>query len=179
MKTLPQSPELTAAARRIIWFKPPAEALNNPIELMTYAMRYATAEDMDLLLQHVGIEGLTEAIDARLPGIVDNRSWCYWNLKIGRKPQPLPTRIIPPARRTRKYRLQKSNVDANVFSIIRDMGELCAELTNNFRELDTSIARFTPVSRRRLRRLRERAKHIQSRLELAAYELRNYPQKDE
>lgn len=95
MKPFPATADLLAAARRIIWFKPPEEVLESPIELMTYAMRYATAEDMALLLKHVGKEGLAEAIDARLPGIVDARSWAYWNLKLGRSPTPLPQRSLP------------------------------------------------------------------------------------
>jgi hypothetical protein len=95
MKPLPETAELLSAARRIIWFKPPEEALRSPVELMTYAMRYATPEDMSLLLTHLGMKGLEEAIDARLPGIVDNRSWAYWNLKIGRTPPPLPRRLLP------------------------------------------------------------------------------------
>jgi hypothetical protein len=95
MKALPATPDLLAAAKRIIWFKPPEEALQSPVELMTYAMRYATSEDMRLLLKHVGKEGLREAIDAGLPGIVDERSWAYWNLKLGRVPTPLPRRALP------------------------------------------------------------------------------------
>jgi hypothetical protein len=95
MKQLPATPDVLAAARRIIWFKPPEQALKSPIELMTYAMRYATPEDMRLLIKHVGKAGLTETIDAKLPGIVDARSWAYWNLKIGRTPPPLPKRHIP------------------------------------------------------------------------------------
>ncbi len=93
MKPLPHTPELLAVAQRIIWFQPPEDTLEHPTELMTYAMRYARSQDMKTLLQHVGIEGLAEAIDARLPGIVDARSWAYWNLKIGRTPPPLPRRF--------------------------------------------------------------------------------------
>lgn len=98
MKNFPQTPEVLAAARRIIWFKPPEQALASPVELLTYAMRYATPEDMSLLLRIVGREGLVEAIDAGLPGILDNRSWSYWNLKIGRIAPPLPVRCLAAVR---------------------------------------------------------------------------------
>jgi hypothetical protein len=97
MTPLPHTPELLATARRrIVWFKPPEEALDSPIELLAYAMRQATAEDMALLLDHVGEDGLREAIDHAPPGIIDARSWSYWNAKIGRFPAPpVPRRELP------------------------------------------------------------------------------------
>jgi hypothetical protein len=75
MKSLPHTPELLRAAKRIVWFKPPEEALDNPVELLAYAMTGATDEDMALLLDHVGMTGLREAIDNAPPGIIDARSW--------------------------------------------------------------------------------------------------------
>ena len=54
MKPFPHTPELLRVAKRIIWFKPPEEALDNPVELMAYAMKHSTDEDMALLLEHVG-----------------------------------------------------------------------------------------------------------------------------
>lgn len=93
MKPLPPTLELLRAAKRIVWFKPSEEALANPIELMAYAMKASTDEDMALLVEYIGIEGLIEAIDKAPPGIIDARSWAYWNAKIGRYPTPpLPSR---------------------------------------------------------------------------------------
>jgi hypothetical protein len=43
---------------------------------------------MALLLDQVGESGLREALDAAPPGIIDARSWSYWNAKIGRFPAP-------------------------------------------------------------------------------------------
>lgn len=88
MKPLPPTPALLAAARRIVWFKPPEEALDNPIELIAYAMKHSTDQDMALLLDQVGVDGLREAIDNAPPGIIDARSWAYWNARIGRVPAP-------------------------------------------------------------------------------------------
>jgi len=88
MISLPHTPALLAAAKRIVWFKPPQEALDNPIELLAYAMRHATPEDMALLLDQIGEDGLREAIDNAPPGIIDARSWSYWNARIGRFPPP-------------------------------------------------------------------------------------------
>jgi hypothetical protein len=50
---------------------------------------------MALLLDHIGEDGLREAIDNAPPGIIDARSWSYWNAKIGRFPAPpLPRRRL-------------------------------------------------------------------------------------
>lgn len=95
MKPLPTSPDFVRAARRIIWFKPPETALSNPIELLAYAMKHSTDDDMALLLGHVGLDGIKEALDNAPPGIIDARSWAYWNAKVGRYPAPpLPTRTF-------------------------------------------------------------------------------------
>lgn len=61
-------------------------------------MRYATAEDMGVLLRHIDKEGLREALDSAPPGIIDRRSWSYWywNVMVGRYPVP------PMARRALK-----------------------------------------------------------------------------
>ena len=88
MKPLQHTPALLAAARRIVWFKSPQAALDNPIELLAYAMKHSTDEDMALLLDHIGEDGLREALDRAPPGIIDARSWAYWNARIGRFPPP-------------------------------------------------------------------------------------------
>jgi hypothetical protein len=96
MKALPRTPALLEAARRVVWFRPPQEALDNSVELLAYAMKHATDEDMALLLDHVGESGLREAIDNAPAGIIDARSWAYWNAKIGRfPPPPMPRRDLP------------------------------------------------------------------------------------
>ena len=95
MKPFPHTPELLRAAKRIVWFKRPEEALDNPVELMAYAMKHSTDEDMALLLEHIGESGLREAIDNAPAGIIGPRSWAYWNAKIGRYPTPpLPQRDL-------------------------------------------------------------------------------------
>ena len=49
-------------------------------------MKHATDQDMALLLAHVGENGLREALDNAPAGIIDRRSWAYWNAKEGRSP---------------------------------------------------------------------------------------------
>jgi hypothetical protein len=62
---------------------------------MAYAMARATHEDMQVLRRYVLPEDLVEALDRAPPGIIDARSWAYWNLLAGRYPAPpLPKRQL-------------------------------------------------------------------------------------
>jgi hypothetical protein len=97
LSPFPPTPELLQAARRIVWFEPPEQSLSDPIKLMAYALKHSTDEDMALLLRVVGREGLEEALDQAPPGIIDPRSWAYWNARVGRYPTPpMPTRRFGP-----------------------------------------------------------------------------------
>jgi len=50
-------------------------------------------EDMRVLRRYVSDDDFREALDRAPPGIIDARSWAYWNNKFGRFPAPpLPTR---------------------------------------------------------------------------------------
>jgi hypothetical protein len=88
VRPIPLTPEIEAVARRVIWFEEPAQALADPVRFMAYAMTYATHEDMKAIRRHVSDEDFPEALDRAPPGIVDARSWAYWNLKAGRYPAP-------------------------------------------------------------------------------------------
>jgi hypothetical protein len=80
-------------ARRVIWFEQPEKALADPIRFMAYAMAYALHQDMRVIRRYVSDDDFREALDRAPPGIVDPRSWSYWNLKMGRyPPPPLPKR---------------------------------------------------------------------------------------
>jgi len=93
MKPLPETPELLAVAERVVWFKPPAEALADPAHFLAHVMTYGTAEDLRALKGVVGLNEFGEALDHAPPGVFDPRSWAYWNLKCGRTPAPpLPVR---------------------------------------------------------------------------------------
>jgi len=93
MKPLPQTPELRAVAARVVWFKPPAEALADPVHFLAHVMTYGTVEDLKALRGVVGPAEFRETLDNAPAGVFDARSWAYWNLKCGNKPTPpLPVR---------------------------------------------------------------------------------------
>ena len=90
------TPDTLAVARRIIWFEPPEKALSDPVRFMAYAMTYALPEDMRFIRKHVSDNDFRDALDHAPPGIIDPRSWAYWNSKMGRyPPPPHPVRCFP------------------------------------------------------------------------------------
>jgi hypothetical protein len=96
MNAIPLTPLTRELARRIIWFESPKQALSDPIRFMAYAMAYARHEDMRVLRRYVSDDEMREVLDGAPPGIIDPRSWAYWNSKMGRyPPPPLPVRRIP------------------------------------------------------------------------------------
>lgn len=95
MKTLPCTPELEAVARRNVWFKSPAQALAQPYHFMAYVLTYGTYEDVSTVRKYVSDSDFVDALDNAPPGIIDPRSWAYWNLKAGRYPAPpMPVRKL-------------------------------------------------------------------------------------
>jgi hypothetical protein len=93
LNTIPLTPVTLDIARRIIWFEPPERALSDAIRFMAYAMTYARHEDMRVIRRYVSDADILEALDHAPPGIIDPRSWAYWNSKMGRYPAPpLPVR---------------------------------------------------------------------------------------
>ncbi len=94
MNPIPLTPQIEAMAKRLVWFESPASAVADPIRFMAYAMARATHHDMNVLRQYVSDEGFCEVLDHAPPGIIDARSWAYWNSKMGRwPPPPMPTRF--------------------------------------------------------------------------------------
>jgi len=90
MKPIPLNPDTETIARRVVWFEPPDQALADPVRFMAYAMAHATHEDMKVLRHYVDDADFREALDKAPPGIIDPRSWAYWNAKMGRYPAPPP-----------------------------------------------------------------------------------------
>jgi hypothetical protein len=90
------SSELEALSKRIIWFESPQQALADPIRFLAYAFRYADVSDMTLMRQLYSDEELCDALQNAPPGIIDERSWAYWNLILRdlSPPPPMPTRTF-------------------------------------------------------------------------------------
>jgi hypothetical protein len=99
MRPIPVTPQTMEIARRIIWFEEPEGALADPVRFMAYAMTYACHPDMQVIRQYVSDDEIRQALDAAPPGIIDPRSWAYWNLRMGRfPPPPAPKRTFGDSR---------------------------------------------------------------------------------
>ncbi len=96
MKALPHNSDLLSVAPRVVWFEPAERALADPIRFLAYLMTYGTAEDIAVVRRYLRLEDFREALEHAPPGIIDKRSWAYWNAITGRYPAPpMPRRRIP------------------------------------------------------------------------------------
>jgi hypothetical protein len=96
MKHLPPNDDLLNVARHVIWFEPPERALGNPIRFLAYLMTYGTVEEVTVVRRYLSLDDFREALEHAPPGIIDERSWSYWNTLTGRYPvPPMPRRVIP------------------------------------------------------------------------------------
>src|SRR6202166_954542 len=90
------SDDLLAVAKRIFWFGTPEEALEFPKRFLTYAMTYASDEDIEILRKYFTDDDFKATLDDPAPGIFDRSSWAKWNERYKRIPvPPLPRRKIP------------------------------------------------------------------------------------
>jgi hypothetical protein len=88
--------ELEAMARRVYWWKSPAEALADPLRLLAQVMVYGTVEDLVVARRHFPREAFRRVLDEPPTGVFDPRSWAYWHVVFGLEPpDELPQRKIP------------------------------------------------------------------------------------
>jgi hypothetical protein len=89
-------PELLQLARRLVWWKPPEEALRTPDRLVAQVMALGTWEDIQLAKRQWGEASFRRVLAAPPPGVFDKRSWHYWHVMFDFDPTPpLPVRHIP------------------------------------------------------------------------------------
>src|SRR5260370_9170134 len=90
------SDELLAVAKRIFCFGTPGEALEFPKRFLTYAMTYASDEDIEILRKYFSDDDFKARLDDPAPGIFDQSSWAKWNERYNRTPvPPFPSRHNP------------------------------------------------------------------------------------
>ena len=59
-------------------------------------MTYGTADEIAVVRRYLDLDDFREALEQAPPGIMDERSWAYWNVVTGRYPvPPMPKRVIP------------------------------------------------------------------------------------
>jgi hypothetical protein len=90
------SEDLRRVAKRVVWFKPPEEALNETKLFLAHVMTYGTLEDIVVAMKYYSDADFDLVLTDAPPGIFDLRSWNYWNLRYHHEPvPPLPRRQFP------------------------------------------------------------------------------------
>jgi hypothetical protein len=82
MKPFPHNVDTLAVARRVMWFEPPEQALAEPVRFLAYLMTYGTPEDIAVIQRYADLDDFREALEHAPPGIINERSWAYWNAMI-------------------------------------------------------------------------------------------------
>lgn len=95
-KPLPRTPALLNVARRLIWWMPPEEALNERSLFLAQVMTLGTWDDVQTVRTELGEEAFVETLNHAPPGIFDAPSWHYWHQHFGfGSIPPLPKRKFP------------------------------------------------------------------------------------
>ncbi len=88
--------DLRPLAERYVWWQPAELTLARPYHFLCQLMTLGTAEDVRAVRAAWGDRAFTDALDHAPPGVMDPRSWNYWNLFFGRRPPPpMPVRPLP------------------------------------------------------------------------------------
>ncbi len=84
---------LLGVARRVVWFQPPQETLQDEVQFLSHVMIYGLPEDVIAVRDAYGDEAFRNALRNAWPGIFDPRSWSYWHTVLDMLPAPpLPVR---------------------------------------------------------------------------------------
>ena len=78
MKPIPE--DLKKVAEKVVWFKPPSEALRDSVYFLCCLMQYGTDHDIKIAKHYFDATAFVNALTHAYPGIMDARSWAYWNL---------------------------------------------------------------------------------------------------
>ena len=85
-----------AMATKYVWWQEPRRTLSSPSLLVAQVMTLGTLEDVQWLLGRVCEDVLRRTLREAPAGIFNNRSWCFWHLRLGIRPiPPLPERPLP------------------------------------------------------------------------------------
>ncbi len=86
---------LDDVARRLVWWKPPAEALADSERFLAQVMTFGTIDDLSVVRQRFTDDDLRAVLFHAPPGVFDPRSWAYWHLALGLGEAPaLPRRTF-------------------------------------------------------------------------------------
>ena len=93
--TWKNSPVIRAMAK-YLWWKPAAQALEDPERIVAQVMNLGDYNDVCALAHEIGESGFKDVLQKAGPGEFDDRSWHYWHYRLGlakcEEVPPLPSR---------------------------------------------------------------------------------------
>jgi hypothetical protein len=97
MTISPKDIELAKVASRCVPSQLPEIALLDTYYFLAHFFTFGELEDIAIVNRHFTKEDLTHALINAPSGIIDARSWAYWNLILLdlSPPPPMPTRTFP------------------------------------------------------------------------------------
>ena len=92
----PPIPEdLAKVARRMVCSDSPEQTLAWPEYFLAHVMTYGTVADIVTTEKYFAQDDFRQALKNAPAGVMDARSWSYWNLILGRWPAPpMPKRNL-------------------------------------------------------------------------------------
>jgi len=85
---------LEAIAQRVVWWKPPAEALADRRHFLARVMASGTFDEVRVVRSHFSPDAFRAVLEDPPAGVFDPRSWAYWNLVFDREALELPRRRL-------------------------------------------------------------------------------------
>ena len=86
--------DLEHVAKRLFWWKPPAEALSDPHRFLAQVMVYGVPEDLAVARRHFPESAFRRVLAEPPAGLFDPRSWSYWHVVFGLDAPPEPPRRL-------------------------------------------------------------------------------------
>lgn len=77
------TPELELIAKRVSWWKAPAEAVANTDDFLCRVMTFGLWSDVDYVAKLFGDDALRMALNHAPAGVFDPPSWHYWHYRLG------------------------------------------------------------------------------------------------
>ena len=89
------TPQLEVIARRVAWWKTPAEALANTNDFLCRVMTFGLWTDVAYVTKMFGDDAMRRALNQAPAGVFDPPSWSYWHFRLGFDKVPgLPKREL-------------------------------------------------------------------------------------
>ncbi len=87
------TPELRRIASRVVWWDTPEHVVSRLDDLLCRVMALGDWADANYIETLYGPDRLRTALKSAPPGVLDARSWHYWQHRLGLGvPDPLPAR---------------------------------------------------------------------------------------